>query len=140
MSSRELPCPCGGPSYERCCAPYHRGAEPEDAVSLMRSRYTAFVKRDPAYLYRTLHPEHPDRGTSFEAFAADLRNHFASGFVYVGLRILASTPPDDSGLWTVTFRASVKQRGKDRSFTEKSTFLHDGTGLRYLRGELRTAV
>lgn len=101
----------------------------------MRSRYAAFVKRDIAYLYRTLHPSHDDRALSLEDFTRKMKSHFAAGFAYVGLRILATTPPDANGIATVTFRVSVKQRGKDVSFTETSLFGHDGQGLRYLGGE-----
>lgn len=136
MSQRELPCPCGGPSYEACCARFHRGEEPETAEALMRSRYSAFVKRDVAYLQRTLHPSHEDHALTREAFAQRMKNHFAAGYAYVGLRILATTPPDERGVSTVTFRASVKKRGKDVSFTERSSFASDGVGLRYVGGEM----
>lgn len=136
MSSRALPCPCGGPTYEGCCAPFHRGAEPPDAERLMRSRYAAFVRRDVAYLYRTLHPDHEDRSEDLPAFERRMKAFFAGGPAYLGLRILETTPPDAEGIATVTFRASIRQRGRDRSFTERSLFAHDGTGWRYLSGEL----
>lgn len=47
-------CPCGGDSYETCCAPRHTGVTPAPtAEALMRSRYSAFVKGDVTYLART---------------------------------------------------------------------------------------
>lgn len=51
-------CPCGRhQSYENCCQPLHLGQrQAGDAETLMRSRYSAFVKHDIDYLIRTLHP------------------------------------------------------------------------------------
>jgi len=51
-------CPCGtGSSYADCCRPLHEGAaNAESAVRLMRSRYSAYVVGDAAYLLRTWHP------------------------------------------------------------------------------------
>ena len=54
-----LKCPCGRPSaFSACCKPYLDGtavaAHPE---LLMRSRYTAFVQGDFAYLRKTWHPD-----------------------------------------------------------------------------------
>jgi SEC-C motif-containing protein len=41
----------------RCCGPYIAGAElPPTAETLMRSRYTAYVLGDEAYLRATWHP------------------------------------------------------------------------------------
>lgn len=50
------PCPCGNPKlYMTCCRPYIAGkAQAETAQTLMRSRYTAFVKQKPAYLLATM--------------------------------------------------------------------------------------
>ncbi len=49
-------CPCGGPAYATCCGPYiNGGAIPASAETLMRSRYTAYTRRDEAYLRATWH-------------------------------------------------------------------------------------
>ena len=50
-----LACPCGsGSSYRHCCRPLLRAQWPAaTAEALMRSRYTAYVRRDEAYLLRT---------------------------------------------------------------------------------------
>ncbi|MDL5367078.1 YchJ family metal-binding protein [Xanthomonas sp. NCPPB 2654] len=51
------PCPCGRPrEYAQCCGPYHTGAAAPDAESLMRSRYSAYVRRDADYLRASWHP------------------------------------------------------------------------------------
>ena len=51
-------CPCGtGLTYAACCRPLHEGvAHADSAVRLRRSRYSAYVVHDAAYLLRTWHP------------------------------------------------------------------------------------
>ncbi|MEV5962450.1 YchJ family metal-binding protein [Kribbella sp. NPDC051952] len=50
-------CPCGlGATYDDCCGSLHEGhTSATTAEQLMRSRYTAFVVGDTAYLLRTWH-------------------------------------------------------------------------------------
>ena len=62
-SSPSAPCPCGRLdarrkplSFAHCCGRFIGQAEPApDAESLMRSRYSAFVLEDAAYLRATWH-------------------------------------------------------------------------------------
>lgn len=52
------PCPCGDArGYAQCCRPLHQGAHAASAEQLMRSRYSAYVLRDEAYLLATWHPD-----------------------------------------------------------------------------------
>jgi SEC-C motif-containing protein len=53
-----ITCPCGfGEPYESCCGRYHSGqAQPPTALTLMRARYTAFVRGDERFLAATWHP------------------------------------------------------------------------------------
>jgi SEC-C motif domain protein len=130
-------CPCSsGLRYRECCARYHRGeAEAPDAEALMRSRYSAFALREVEYLWRTLHPEHPDRSRPKEEVLRELRA-VASGHKYPRLSVLdRDLPADERGTAVVLFHARVFEKGKDRSFVERSEFRHDGTGWRYLSGE-----
>ncbi|HLL35260.1 MAG TPA: YchJ family metal-binding protein [Streptomyces sp.] len=93
-------CPCGlAETYESCCGRFHRGegAAPT-AERLMRSRYSAFVKRDEGYLLRTWHPR-----------TRPPRVDFDPGMRWTGLEILDTTdgtPFHSTG--TVTFRASFR--------------------------------
>ena len=50
-------CPCGtGRAFAVCCGPFLNGqATAPNAEALMRSRYTAFTRRDDAYLLATWH-------------------------------------------------------------------------------------
>ena len=57
-------CPCGsGEPYAACCGPLHEGTvAARTAKQLMRSRYSAYVLQDEAYLLRTWHPRtRPER-------------------------------------------------------------------------------
>lgn len=56
--TKEL-CPCGSnKQYQYCCGMYLSGKKkPDTAEKLMRSRYTAFVKKDIDYLIASLDPE-----------------------------------------------------------------------------------
>ncbi|AOD19814.1 YchJ family protein [Xanthomonas fragariae] len=51
------PCPCGcSGDYAQCCGQYHAGAAAPDAQTLMRARYSAYVRRDVGYLLASWHP------------------------------------------------------------------------------------
>ncbi len=54
-----MSCPCGvGPSYNECCEPFIKGQKhPATPEQLMRSRYSAHVKKEISYLRETLAPE-----------------------------------------------------------------------------------
>ncbi len=132
MSER---CPCGtGRPYAACCAPFHRGErEAPDAEALMRSRYAAFARRELEYLWRTLHPDHPDRAEGHDRALARLRAS-ASAYRYMGLEVLDTAGPDADGVARVLFLARVFEKGRDQSFVERSDFAHDGDGWRYLAG------
>ncbi|WP_425504630.1 YchJ family protein [Pseudoxanthomonas beigongshangi] len=50
-------CPCGsGTAHAACCGRYHAGEAAPDAEALMRSRYSAFVRGDEAYLRASWDP------------------------------------------------------------------------------------
>lgn len=128
-------CPChSGKTYRDCCKPVHddpRAATTAEA--LMRSRYSAFALVLVDHLVATLHPSHPDakldRAALARAFADSARGH-----KYTGLTILDSSEDGDRA--TVTFRARLFERGRDRSFTERSTFVKTDTGWQYASAEL----
>ncbi|MGA9520218.1 MAG: YchJ family metal-binding protein [Myxococcaceae bacterium] len=131
-------CPCSsGRRYSECCAPFHKGLKEAPTPSeLMRSRYSAFALKQVDYLWRTLHPDHPDRRRPEDEVKRELRKAFST-FKYPGLKILDAAGPGEDGAAYVLFHAQVFEKGRDRSFVERSEFRHDGTGWRYLAGELR---
>jgi SEC-C motif-containing protein len=102
----------------------------------MRSRYSAFALKEAGYLWKTLHPEHPDRARPEAEVVRELKT-FAQSHQYPGLVVMDRRPPDEHGVAQVLFFAKVFEKGKDRSFVERSNFRHDGTGWRYHSGVLR---
>lgn len=127
-SDRKAMCPCGsGKVYGECCEPLHDArAYAQTAEQLMRSRYTAYVKRLSDYLKQTwAESTRPDE------------IDFEPGLSWQKLTILKTKkgrPKDQKG-W-VTFCAEY-QVGLERfKMTEKSEFIRDSDGRWvYLSGE-----
>ncbi|MFF5102832.1 YchJ family protein [Streptomyces sp. NPDC000134] len=116
-------CPCGLPEpYEKCCGRFLSGAAAAPtAEALMRSRYTAFVRRDPVYLLRTWHPR-----------TRPARLDLDPGTRWSGLEILDTA--DGSAFHstgTVTFRASYR----GGSLHERSRFQRVDGAWVYVDGE-----
>ncbi|MGW1672067.1 YchJ family protein [Streptomyces sp. NPDC002324] len=116
-------CPCGLPAaYEACCGRYHSGgAAAPTAEALMRSRYSAFVVRDGAYLLRSWHPRTRPTGVDFDTTMR-----------WTGLEILGTQ--DGSAFHTtgtVTFRASFR----GGSMHERSRFERVDGAWMYVDGE-----
>lgn len=128
------PCPCGSTrAYRECCQPYHRGAEPGDPTTLVRSRFSAFALGEGAYLWRTLHPRHELRARPEDVVIRELsRAHQTLRYRSV---IIHDTEVDGPSA-RVLFTAKVFEKGRDRSFVEASRFEHVGGGWRYLDGVL----
>jgi SEC-C motif-containing protein len=129
-------CDCGSKEpADRCCGPLHAGtAEAASAEQLMRSRYAAFVRKDAGYLWRTLHPDHDDRGAGEAEYVSSLRKSFPLVH-YKSLLIVDRRAPDAEGVALVLFAAFLTmKKGGDRSFVELSRFANDGTGWKYLFG------
>jgi SEC-C motif domain protein len=123
MTSHDL-CPChSGRPYPDCCQPYHNGKAAENALVLMRSRYSAYALHLAAYIIRTS-IDHPLE-KAILAFSQSTR--------FEGLEILAFV--DGPQRATVTFRAILKQNGRDVSFTEISHFVKMNDCWFYQNGE-----
>ena len=116
-------CPCGLPeAYENCCGRFHAGtAAAPTAEALMRSRYSAFVRRDAGYLLRTWHPR-----TRPARLDLDPRMR------WTGLEILGTTEGSAfHSTGTVTFRASYR----GGSLHERSRFERVDGAWVYVDGE-----
>jgi SEC-C motif-containing protein len=98
----------------------------------MRSRYSAFALGLGGYLVKTLAVEHPDRAADERALVLAL-SRAKERQRFLGLTILDAR--DDGARGEVTFHARIFERGQDRSFTERSTFLREGGAWRYAAGE-----
>ncbi|NLU61227.1 hypothetical protein HCA61_02990 [Rhodococcus sp. HNM0563] len=116
-----MPCPCGrGIRYSDCCGRLLDGGVASRPEELMRSRYTAFVLRDTAYLLRTWHP-------SSRPASLDLD----PGTRWTGLEVLRTT---GGGFLhtegTVEFRAHYTESGSADVLHEHSRFVReDGVWL-----------
>ena len=117
-------CPCGtGLSYADCCRPLHEGVRhAESALGLMRSRYSAYVVHDTAYLLRTWHPR--TRPASLDA---------SDGPAWQGLTVLAVDDGRDSdSVGEVEFEA-VHDQGV---LHERSRFVKRAGRWVYVDGEV----
>ncbi|MFB7557539.1 YchJ family protein [Streptomyces brevispora] len=109
------PCPCGLPAeYGACCGRLHAGVAAPTCEALMRSRYSAFVVHDAAYLLRTWHPDSRPE-------VLDLDD---PGMRWERLEILGATEGSAfHTTGTVTFRAHFTHNGRAGSLHEKSRFV-----------------
>ncbi|KQX06683.1 MULTISPECIES: YchJ family protein [unclassified Leifsonia] len=110
-------CPClSGDTYGSCCGRFHSGAAlAPTAVQLMRSRYSAYVAGDVAYLLRTWHPstrpEQLELDPSVRWFRLEIAETTAGG------------PFDTTG--TVEFTARSKHDGVAHAQHENSAFVRE---------------
>lgn len=98
----------------------------------MRSRYSAFALGLGDYLVRTLSREHPDRALDPLELSRQL-SRAKDRQRFLGLTILSTRVDGDAG--EVTFHARIFERGEDRSFTERSTFVREDGAWRYAGAE-----
>ena len=102
-------CPCGsGKALSQCCGPYLKGAAwPQDAASLMRSRYTAYGLGQFDWLVESTHPDHREDVPSED-----------------------SAQPHDE----VEFYAYYELEGVPRQLAERSAFSRKDGKLYYVGG------
>lgn len=119
------PCPCGsGASYLNCCGRLHQGqGEAETPEALMRSRYSAFAKRDAAYLMKTW-----SRETRPSWFPLPEDQEW-TGLVIEG----AEEGADGAG--TVRFSARWRRGPKTGVVRETSRFRREDGAWRYVDGK-----
>ena len=114
-------CPCGsGKKYKKCCQIYHKGAIAKDALTLMKSRYSAFAVGDINYIIKT---------STFQKDYNDLKA-FSNSYNFKKLEIL------DLGANFVIFKAFIECNGKDATFSEKSHFVQKDGRWYYDSGEI----
>lgn len=119
-------CPCGSSRlYSVCCGPLHDGAAATDPLSLMRSRYSAFVLCNEQYLLMTWHPStRPDSVP------------FAKNQKWLGLRIVdARVTGETSGEVEFIARSKVSNAAAVRHH-ERSRFIREEGRWFYVAGDL----
>jgi SEC-C motif-containing protein len=111
-------CPCGsGCSEAACCGRYHRGELAPTALALMRSRYTAYVRGEVAYLLAT-HDASTRDAVDREGVARWSRDTEWKGLEIVGTE--AGSERDDTGV--VEFVARGVTAGRPFAQRERSRF------------------
>ncbi len=126
-------CPCGSKtSYLNCCKVFHDGKNPETALELMKSRFTAFVVGNIDYIINTTHEENIEYSRDKSKWRDDIQD-VVNSTDFNKLEIIEFIDGSDEAF--VTFKLGLKQKGLDVSFIEKSKFLKiDGKWL-YRSGE-----
>ena len=125
-----MPCPCGRTTakgqpwlLEACCGRYHAGQAAPDAESLMRSRYSAFVRGDVPYLLATWHSSQRPAELKLEAsgkwLGLEIKQHRVTG---------ADTAE-------VEFVARFRVGGKAVRQHERSRFVREDGRWFYLHGD-----
>ena len=120
-------CPCqSGKPYEICCQPYiEQVIDAPTAETLMRSRYTAFVQLDEAYLRYSWHPDN-----------CPIKIHLHKNIKWLGLSIKkTSNGSTDDKMGTVEFVARSKLDGKASRLHEISRFIRFNNRWVYTSGD-----
>ena len=127
-------CFCGSQKpYIECCRPYHEGKEPETALALMKSRFSAYAMDLPEYLIRTTHPASPFFHNDEAVWKEELHN-FCRTTRFEKLEVLDSKEKDDQAM--VVFVAHLTRFKKDATFTERSLFEKVNGKWLYRRGHM----
>ena len=124
-------CLCGSnKNYDTCCGQYHQGKLAPTPESLMRSRYSAFVKGDLTYIEKT------SAGEARLAFNRRSREHALGQTEWLGLQILdVQRGGENDAAGFVTFKIRFKENGQLFTQTERSEFRRIGNEWRYWNGE-----
>jgi SEC-C motif-containing protein len=131
----DLPCPCGRADarkqplhYAQCCGRYldHFDATPApDAESLMRSRYTAFVRERADYLLATWHASRRPSRVTFDV-----------GVRWLGLEVRSHRRVDDTHAEVEFVARQRDATGRASRLVERSRFVREGGRWFYVDGEL----
>lgn len=122
-------CPCGaGAPYAQCCGRFLDGAHlPQDAETLMRSRYSAFVLHRRDYLLATWHPRtRPD--------SLNLEETPQPRWLGLHIKKHATFPPHAA---SVEFAARYKIGGRAFRMHEVSQFVREDGRWFYVEGVQR---
>lgn len=108
-------CPCGSDrAFDQCCGPILAGLPAPTAEALMRSRYTAFVRRDIDHIERTCTPE--TRATFSRVDAERMADECDWG----PLTIMKAAEEEDNA--TVEFFLTFRRDGEELPLHERSSF------------------
>ncbi|MBK4783226.1 MAG: YchJ family protein [Pantoea sp. Pent] len=123
-------CPCySGEQYSLCCQPFLNGQQtPQRAEQLMRSRYSAYVMQNAAWLVETWHPS--QRVAGLETL---LSESFATT-EWLGLNVTRGNHGSHENEAFVTFFARYLEKDRTCSLYECSRFLREDQRWYYVYG------
>jgi SEC-C motif-containing protein len=125
-------CPCDENSqYHHCCSVFHEGkAQPQTALQLMKSRYSAYAKGQAVYIINTTHKTHEEYLEDVNEWFKHI-NEFIEITQFKGLNIIDYQEHENEAY--VIFQALLTQHGINSSFTERSRFVKEN-GIWYYQG------
>lgn len=120
-------CPCqSGKTYTQCCRPFHDGKAAPTAEALMRSRYSAYVLGNGAYLHRSWHVStRPNKKSLLQLPLTE----------WLGLEIVRTEQGgevDMTGI--VEFAARYRDGSGEQVLHETSRFVREGGRWYYVDG------
>jgi SEC-C motif-containing protein len=131
----DLPCPCGRTdprarplTYRQCCGRYLDDFDTTpapDAESLMRSRYTAFVRENADYLLATWHASRRPSRVTFDA-----------GVRWLGLEVRAHRLVDEAHAEVAFVARQRDATGRASRLAERSRFVREDGRWFYVDGDL----
>ncbi len=112
-------CPCGsGKNYNECCEPIiKRTALASSPEVLMRSRYSAYAKKEILWLRDSLEEKHR------KEFDEKGARQWSAQSEWMGLSIVSSKIDEENNKGWVEFAAKYKQSGITREHREISEFV-----------------
>lgn len=134
-ANEEGPCPCNsGNAYENCCKILHDGVKKADnALMLMRSRYSAYAKQNAEYIIKTTHPNNEEYSNNLPQWSAAI-DHFMNNTDFIDLNVHDFSENNNEAF--VIFQAVLNFKGEDCSFTERSRFIKENERWYYESGEI----
>lgn len=125
------PCPCGSKKkYKKCCQIYHKGAHPKDALTLMKSRFSAYVVGDANYIIKTTHPHNPDYHDNHKVWREEiLRFSKENHFLDLSIESFEEEKEQAYVMFKVTF--------EDGLLHEKSRFVKNGDIWLYIEADIK---
>jgi len=123
-------CPCNPEKeFTQCCGPYLDGSKPAPtAEALMRSRYSAYTRRDYPYILRTCHSSTRPSEEGFDD---------PTEIGWTGLEILATEAGGtDDVTGVVEFVARFENSGRVFSHHERSRFVQEDGQWFYVDGDM----
>jgi SEC-C motif domain protein len=133
-TDRDIACPCcSGKLHRYCCSLYHQGRAAESALTLMRSRYSAYALNNVEYIVRTTHPRHPAVAQNLQRWKEEIMK-FAMNTDFEKLEVLDLKEQPDRAV--IIFIAHLKQEDEDATFTERSFFVKTDVGWLYVNGDV----